>query len=105
VLGCTLPHGLRPGLAQRPRQCDRPSRHGALTHAVTVLGAAGLGSLTDKVWRERQCKYRESQDRVSDKQAAAGAYLSGATAMRCGGGGSTAEFKAVKALRWSATVG
>jgi hypothetical protein len=38
-------------------------------------------------------------------EAAAGAYPSGAVAVRCRGGGSTAAFEAVEVLRWSAVVG
>jgi hypothetical protein len=65
----------------------------------------GPANPMDKVRRERRCKHQGSQGRVPDMEAATGAYPSGTAVVRCRGGGPTAAFEAVEALRWSAVVG
>jgi hypothetical protein len=47
MLGQLLAHGLRFGLAQRPRQRGRPNRRGALAHVVTAHSAVTVARLTE----------------------------------------------------------
>jgi hypothetical protein len=68
VLGRLLTHGLRFGLAEPPRQRDRPNWPDTLTHAVTAHSVVDPGSPTDKVgrgrWREHRCSTGNLLDQV-----------------------------------------